>query len=73
MEADEKAFAFKELLPAVEDDVVDTLVDRGESDVVVQELTVLHQHESVAGVEVGHVSVHHYGHQSGGGKRFVTN
>ena len=52
---------------------MDPLVDRGECDVVVQELTVLHQHESVAGVEVGHVSVHHYGHQSGGGQRFVTN
>ena len=51
---------------------MDPLVDRSEGDVVVEELTVLHQHESVAGVEVRHVSVHHYGHQSGGGKRFVT-
>ena len=59
--------------PAVQDDVVDTLVDWSQGDVVIQELTVLHQHESVAGVEVGHVSVHHYGHQSGGGQRFVTN
>ena len=34
--------------PAVQDDVVDPLVDRGEGDVMVQELAKLHQHESVA-------------------------
>ena len=43
--------------PAVEDDVVDPLVDGGEGDVVVEKLPELHEHEGVARVQVGHVGV----------------
>ena len=59
--------------PAVQDDVVDTLVDWSQGDVVIQELTVLHQHQGVAGVQVRHVGVDHDGHKAGGGQRLVTN
>ena len=44
--------------PAVEDDVVHALVDRGEGEVVVKELAKLHEHEGVSGVQVGHVCMY---------------
>ena len=55
---------------AVEDDVVHALVDGGEGEVVVEELTKLHQHQGVAGVEVGDVSVDNNGNKTRRGKRF---
>ena len=51
---------------------MDPLVDGGQGDVVVQELSVLHQHQGVAGVEVRHVGVHHNGDQAGGGQGLVA-
>ena len=44
---------------AVQDGVVDPLVDGGGGDVVVKELTVLHQHEGVSGVKVGDIGMNH--------------
>ena len=44
-------------VPAVKDGVLETFVDRREGDVVVQELSELHYHESVAGVWVRNVIV----------------
>ena len=49
-----------------------SLIDRSQSDVVIQKLTELHQHESVARVQVGHVSVDNNGHKSGGGQGLVA-
>merc|ERR1711911_459572 len=59
--------------PAVQDDVVDPLVYWSQGDVVIQELTVLHQHQGVAGVQVRHVGVDHDGDQARGGQSLVTN
>ena len=44
---------------------MDTFIDRGEGDVMIKELTVLHQHQSVAGVEMGHIRVNDNGDQAG--------
>ena len=52
---------------------MDPLVNGGQGDVVVQELTILHQHQGVAGVQMRHVGVDHDGDQAGGGQRLVTN
>ena len=54
---------------AVEDDVVHALVDGGEGEVVVEELAELHQHQGVAGVQVGDVSVDDNGNKPRRGKR----
>ena len=59
--------------PAVQDNVVNPLVDWSQGDVVVQELAVLHQHQGVAGVQVRHISVDNNGDQAGGGQGLVTN
>ena len=56
----------------VQDDVVDSFIDGGEGDVVIQELTVLHQHQGVAGVEMRHIRVYDNGDQAGRGKGLVT-
>ena len=59
--------------PAVQDDVVNPLVDWSQGDVVVQELAILHQHQGVAGVQVRHIGVDNNGDQAGGGQGLVTN
>ena len=48
-------------------------IDRSQSDVVIQKLSELHQHESVPRMEIGHIGVDHNGDQPGGGQRLVTN
>ena len=48
--------------PTIQNDVVNAFIDGCESDVVVQELAVLHQHERIAGVKVRYVRVHDDGH-----------
>lgn len=39
-------------VPAVQDGVLETFIDGGEGDVMVQELSKLHDHEGVTGVKV---------------------
>jgi hypothetical protein len=46
---------------AVQDDVMHSLVYRGQGQVMVEELAELHQHQGVARVEVGDVCVHNDG------------
>ena len=45
------------------------LVDGGEGEVVVEELAELHQHQGVAGVQVGDVRVDNDGNKTRRGKR----
>ena len=48
-------------LPAVQDNVVYSFIDWGQCDVVIQKLTKLHQHQGVARVQIGHISVDYNG------------
>ena len=50
-----------------------TLIDRGEGEVVVQELAKLHEHQGVSGVEVGDVGVDDNRNKTRGGKWLGTN
>ena len=45
------------------------LVDGGEGEVVVEELSVLHEHEGVPAVQVGHVRVDDDGDEAGARQR----
>lgn len=51
---------------------MDTFIDRGEGYVMIKELTILHQHQSVSRMKMRHVSVDHNGHQAGRWQWLVT-
>ena len=48
-------------LPAVQDNVVYSFIDWRQCDVVIQKLTELHQHQGVARVQIGHISMNYNG------------
>ncbi len=52
--------------------VINYLVDGGQGEIVVEELPVLHEHEGIPAVQVGHVRVDDDGDEAGARQRVAA-